>query len=260
MIVIGHRGAPYEALENSWTAFEKAIEGGAQRIELDVHLTRDHQLVVMHDETLKRTAGHHDALQDLDRHDLEQMQLLNGEAIPFLDQVIDRLLERVELNIEIKGNDDSTAREVAKLLHAHPLRDKIIVSSFYQPPLEFLAWKYPSIQLACLWGDGELHWPFFGSFAPPVFMQACQAKIFHPWIGFLSDSIVDAAKNRGWKVFPYAGYLNGDERQGRELIWSRLYSWGVDGLCTNYPRELANWLKELNIYDNQTLGYNQLAT
>ncbi len=57
MLVIAHRGANKEALENSWTAFAKAIDAGATRIELDVQLSRDGHAVIMHDDHMLRTTG-----------------------------------------------------------------------------------------------------------------------------------------------------------------------------------------------------------
>ena len=57
MLVIAHRGANKEAPENSWSAFEKAIEGGSDRIELDAQMTRDGIPVVIHDSSLQRVFG-----------------------------------------------------------------------------------------------------------------------------------------------------------------------------------------------------------
>jgi glycerophosphoryl diester phosphodiesterase len=243
MLVIGHRGSPLEALENSWAAFERAIEVGCERIELDVQRTKDGHLAVVHDESLLRTAGVDLEIADLDRSEIAKIKLNNGEPIPFIDEVVERLLPRVELNIEIKGDSAEDAELVAQLVKASGRTEKVIVSSFRRTPLEYLASEHPDLTLACLWGP-EATWPYFAHYNPLVFMNLCRAKILHPWVGYVNEEVMDQAKNRGWKVYPYAGYLGPDERVGREELWAHLQACGVDGLCTNYPLEMRAWLKE----------------
>jgi glycerophosphoryl diester phosphodiesterase len=241
MMVIGHRGSPHEALENSWSAFEKAIESGAQRIELDVQLTRDGELAVVHDENLLRTSGVDAEILKLNSDEIRKIPLNNGEAIPFIEEVIERILPRIELNIEIKGNTTYEAEKVAELVLNSKRQDRVIISSFRRAPLEFLAEQYPELSLACLWGP-DLEWPYFAHYNPLVFMSACRSKILHPWVGYVNEEVMDQARLRGWKVFAYAGYLGPDERQGREELWSYLDACGIDGLCTNFPREMKAWL------------------
>ena len=114
MQVIAHRGANREALENSWSAFELAVDGGALRIELDVQLTADGHAAVMHDDDFSRTAERPGRLSALTRAQVAKIKLRNGEAIPFLDEVVAKLLPRIELNIEIKGRSTELARVVAE--------------------------------------------------------------------------------------------------------------------------------------------------
>ncbi len=243
MLVIAHRGANREALENSWSAFAKAIECGSARIELDTQLSKDGQMVIMHDADLMRTCGHPARVSDLTRAELEKIKLLNGEAIPFLDEVITKLLPEIELNIELKGNTPQDAAEVARLLQNNPLHSKAIVSSFYSTPLEYLAQSHPELSLACLWGDVFV-WPNFSHYSPLIFMQRVGASIIHPWTDYVTAEFMDQARNRGWKVFPYASFRGEDD--DREGMWAHLQTLGVDGLCTNYPRELKAWLNKVN--------------
>ncbi len=239
MKVIAHRGACMEALENSWTAFELAVVCGAERIELDVQLTADDSLVVMHDESLRRTAGHDGQLSKLTRSELTQHRLLNDEPIPFLDEVVERLAPRIELNIEIKGASTVAADEVGKIVRRFQACDQVVVSSFAREPLEYLAVNYPEIPRACLWGN-VLYWPNIAHFSPPVFMSVAQSRIFHPWVKYLTPEVANWAKSKGWTIFAYAG--RADEAEDKEGLWSYLQAMGVDGLCTNYPREMRAWL------------------
>ena len=91
MKIVAHRGVCTEALENSWDAFHKAVEVGADRIELDVHLSADGHLVIVHDEDLERIAGMKVFVADLTRKELlDTVKLSNGEKLPFLDEVFAR--------------------------------------------------------------------------------------------------------------------------------------------------------------------------
>lgn len=242
MIIIAHRGANREAQENSWSAFEKAIEGGATRIELDVQLTADGHAAVIHDDDIAAMTGKALTVSALTRNDLRAIHLLNGEPIPFLDEVIERLLARIELNIEIKGANEVLAQVVGKVVNAHQLRDKVIVSSFHAPPLVWLRRHAPDIKRACLWGSDTFSWPYFAPWAPPVFLDMAGTSILHPEAKLVDEHLMDQANARGWTVYawvPMAG-----EEKDRDGLWSMLKTLGLHGLCTNYPRQLKSWLLE----------------
>lgn len=251
MLVIAHRGANKEALENSWSAFELAIEAGASRIELDVQLSKDGAAVVCHDDSLLRTTGQRLNISELTRKDLKSIKLNNGEALPMLDEVVERLLPRVELNIEIKGTGEALAAAVAKTIAAHRLRERIIISSFAAPPLRWLARHAPEVRRACLWSSDTFHWPFFANLAPQVFLEWARTNILHPHVDLVDDNLMDQAGARGWLVYAWAPMVYEDD--DREGLWTQLKTYGLHGLCTNYPRQLNSWLKDASI-DEQSYG------
>ncbi len=239
MKVIAHRGANREALENSRAAYERAIDGGASRIELDVQLSRDGHAVIMHDDRLGHTVDAMGLISSLDRNDLAKISLKNGEPLPFLDEIVDEFADRIELNIEIKGRNPKLADSVARVCKNHGRLDAFVISSFESEPLIHLKENHQKIQRACLWGTDNLLGQNFSRFAPPVFMMMASAWIFHPVAEWINEELMDQAKARGWKVYgwvPMAG-----EKTGRESLWNYLAAIGVDGLCTNYPREMAHW-------------------
>jgi len=245
MIVIAHRGANKEALENSYDAFERAVQAGAHRIELDVHLTRDGHPVVIHDHSLKHMLGIARKVGDLTRQEISQLKLPNGEGLPFLDEVIERFLNRIELNIEIKGHSSELAEKVGAMLHDHRQREKIIVSCFHREPLEYLADEYPELKRACLWGEDNLGWPRFAHYAPGVFLDICRTNILHPKLNLIDSNLMDQAHARGWIIYGWSPMIGEDG--DREGIWTTLKTLGVHGFCTNYPRQLVHWLKEASL-------------
>ena len=115
-MVIAHRGASSYAPENTLAAFDLALAMGARHLELDVHLSSDGHVVVIHDDTVDRTTngsgtvtGHTlAALQELDAGSWFGAAFA-GARIPTLDEVLARYQGRVHVHTEIKGHDGSLA-------------------------------------------------------------------------------------------------------------------------------------------------------
>ena len=132
-LVLGHRGASAHAVENTMAAFERARADGADGVELDVRLARDGQLVVFHDQDLRRLAGRAERIADLDSGQLAQVELRGGQRIPRLDEVLEAL-DPLLVNVEIKPPGWRAAREVVGAVHRCVERaaaaDRVLVSSF----------------------------------------------------------------------------------------------------------------------------------
>ena len=143
--VIAHRGASGLMPENTLAAFARAIELGADMVELDVALSRDDELVVIHDATLERTTSGSGRVRDKTLQELQQLEAGRSagfgpdhatQRIPTLAAVLDLAQERTLLNIEIKEEavTDRCAGGVADLVIGlvldHRLADRTILSSF----------------------------------------------------------------------------------------------------------------------------------
>ena len=103
MILTGHRGAAALEPENTLLSMQKAIDLGVDQIELDVHLTRDQHLVVIHDTTVDRTTDGQGAVADFTLEEIKRLDAGKGERIPTLQEVIDLVRGKVVLQIELKG-------------------------------------------------------------------------------------------------------------------------------------------------------------
>lgn len=249
MLVIAHRGANREAIENSWSAFDLAIQGGATRIELDVQLSKDGHAVVFHDDEMGGIIGRPALISEMTRADIEVLRLPNLEPIPFLDEVIYRLLPKVELNIEIKGPREPLAERVADLLNGNPQSEKVIISSFHAEPLVWIRNHAPQLQRACLLGSDTFTWPFFSVMAPQVFAALVATQIVHPHVDWVTENFMDQAVARGWKVYPWVSMAG--EEVDREGLWTSLKTLGIHGLCTNYPRQFKTWLEEASLDERE---------
>lgn len=144
-IVVAHRGASSQAPENTMEAFRLGIEAGADAIELDVHLTADGQLAVIHDETLARTTDRTGAVAELTMDEIREADAGatfartgdsghpfagRGMRVPTLPEVLDWLPDDIGLVVEIKAR--AAADAVVDALRGHPVResDRLSVISF----------------------------------------------------------------------------------------------------------------------------------
>ncbi len=156
-LIIAHRGSSAHAPENTLAAFTLAADQGADAIELDVTLTRDGQVVVIHDDTLDRTTNGTGRVDRLLYAEVAQYDAgvkfngkFTGECVPLLSQVFDAVGQRVLINVEIKSTTvRSTGLEskVIDLIRRHGLIERTIVSSFN--PLTLITIKRAEPRLAC---------------------------------------------------------------------------------------------------------------
>lgn len=243
MLVIAHRGANKEACENSFQAFRKAVECGANRIELDVRLIADSSVVVFHDASLKRVTGIKKSLKALTLKDLRKICLPNREYIPLLDEVLDVFLPETEINIEVKGKNLKLIKHVINVIKNHSRYEhKIILSSFEIQPLVYALKHYQYVKRACLVGKHYYKILNFSFTNFKLMMAKVQTNIIHPLFTLVDKRFMSKAKSKQWIVYSYAT-MKGEDKN-KEKLWSKLYELGVDGHCTNYPRELVLWLKD----------------
>jgi glycerophosphoryl diester phosphodiesterase len=153
-IVAAHRGASRVAPENTLAAFERARDLGAAAIELDVQVTRDDVVVVMHDLDLDRTTDGQGAVRERTWPELAALDAgawfhpsFGGARIPRLEEVLDWAKGRTFLNIELKPADDDGRLEegVVALVRSHAMTDEALVMSFDHVAVERVARAAPEI-------------------------------------------------------------------------------------------------------------------
>ncbi len=140
MLVYGHRGARAEAPENTLPSFAKALEAGVTRVELDLHLSADNQLMVIHDPTLQRTTGIKGKVASLSADKLTRIDARHGLhdwpvpcPIPTLEQVFQQFPQFVHYQLEVKSGSRSQARPVidaiVELVDRYQLQDKVVITA-----------------------------------------------------------------------------------------------------------------------------------
>ncbi len=158
--VIAHRGFSAAAPENTLAAVDAAIDVGADMVEIDVTLSADSHVVVIHDEALDRTTDGSGEVARLTLSELKELDAgswfdprFAGERIPSLDEVLVRVRDRILLNIEIKGEavGRGIAGKVVAAIREHGMTDRVIVSSFSPEALREMRALAPEIRTAVLY-------------------------------------------------------------------------------------------------------------
>jgi glycerophosphoryl diester phosphodiesterase len=200
---IAHRGASGRAPENTHAAFAAALALGAQAIELDVQLSADGELMVIHDETLDRTTNGHGPVGDRTAAELLRLDAgswfgaeFRGERIPRLADVLAQLRDRVTLNVEIKSARDLGVIEpkLAALVTAERATGWVVFSSFHAQGVRNMRAAAPWARLGVLCDQDPL---------PAGLALAIEigAELLSPGRRWVDGRVVAAAHARGLAVW-----------------------------------------------------------
>jgi glycerophosphoryl diester phosphodiesterase len=220
LLRIGHRGAAGHAPENTLAAIEKGIALGSDFVEVDVQLTADRQLVVIHDKRVDRTTNGHGRVSDLSLKELRALDAGQGTRVPRLAEVLDAVNGRCGLMLEII-TPGIAADVVAAVRHAN-LRTPIVYACFLHSELLAVRAAAPEAQTLTLL-EGV---PVAGA------QFALDARATHVGLGFDSatEPFVRELQSHRLAVIVYT--LN----DPRDIEGAR--GWGVDGIISDYPDRL----------------------
>jgi len=231
MLLIGHRGASGYEPENTLSAFQKAIVMKCDGIELDVHMSKDHELVVIHDETLERTTSGDGFVSEKELHELQSLdaggwygQMHVGSSIPTLESVFQLIPKGLLINVEIKGKSDEAwtiEKRLLELVYKYELLENMLVSSFNHVVVKNIRMMDSEIRIGVLIKEHD------DNLIAYIEDYELNAYSVHPSLDIVNDKMVKELKNKGYKVFPYT--VNEQEQA------SSFMDMGVDGIFTDYP-------------------------
>lgn len=224
--VIGHRGASGEYPENTLLAFDRALEQGADALELDVRLTADGAPAVIHDATVDRTTDGRGPVAGYTARGLARLDAGAGQRIPELGEVLDRY-PGVPIIIELK--DRAAGAVVAALVRRHDAASRVLVGSFDHVALRpftrgFVARAASRRETAVFWAASRLRLALGGGYA------AFTVPERHGAIQVVDGAFVRAARRRDMPVHVWT--VNDPAQAGR------LRELGVAGIITNVPARM----------------------
>ena len=146
--IVGHRGAPKMAPENTLISFKLAMDIGVDWIEFDLHRSKDGILVVIHDETVDRTTNGRGKVSEMTFEQLQKLDAGNGQSIPSLKQVIDLARENVKMDMEIK--EEGIEKDVVEAIEKNGIAGQCMVSSFIYDSIKKVKELNPDIMTAAI--------------------------------------------------------------------------------------------------------------
>ena len=222
MLNIGHRGAKGYEPENTLLSFQKAIDIGVDGIELDVHLSSDGAIMVIHDETLDRTTNGKGFVNELSLQELKTFQIEKENTIPTLIEVFDLVNKRCFINIELKGK--GTYKPVINLIE-HYIEEKnwnyghFIISSFNWSALQEVRKWNAKIPIGVL-----THTDLDLAIA---FAKFIKAETIHSYFHLLTKENTKKMQNEGFKVFAWTVNETEDIQ--------KIKSFHVNGIISDFP-------------------------
>ncbi|MBN1887740.1 MAG: hypothetical protein JW850_07105 [Thermoflexales bacterium] len=238
---MAHRGARRVAPPNTLAAFVRALELGADGVELDVHLSADGVPVVIHDFSLEATTDGHGPVSSKTLAELKELDAgsafdpaFAGERIPTLEEVFEAIGQLALINIELKALGPlggGLERAVAGLVQKHGLEKRVLCSSFNPFALRRIKRLLPHVPAGLLYAPDV---PFYQRRA--WLAPLCPHEARHPHYTMLTPSSLQALRRRGYRVNVWTVNDPADMR--------RMIEMGVDAIITDRPDTLAHILRD----------------
>lgn len=232
-LLFAHRGASAHAPENTLAAFELALDQRADAIELDVKLSADGHVVVIHDATVDRTTGSQGRVRDLSLAQLKALDAggffsdqYKGEKIPTLAEVFEAVGKRTFINVELTNYTtprDELVSAVCALVERFGLQERVMFSSFFAFNLTKARSLLPNVPRGLLAFDGWL-----GAWARSFGFAFGKYQALHPNIQDVTPQQVQRVHRLKRRIHVWTVNAADDMR--------RLFRWDVDAIFTDDPQ------------------------
>ncbi len=222
MLKIGHRGAKGYKPENTLVSFQKALDLQVDGIELDVHLSADGEIIVIHDETIDRTTDGKGFVNELSLQELKAFLIDEKHEIPTLEEVFDLVNKKCFINIELKSHDvtDKVVALIEKYVNKKGWNyDHFLVSSFDWNALQEVSLLNDKIGIGVL-TETDLDLAL-------AFAKTIQAKSIHPYFHLITQESTALIQAKGFQVFPWT--INELEDI------QKIKTYNVNGIITDFP-------------------------
>ncbi len=159
--IFAHRGASGVEVENSFAAFDRALQLGADGLETDCWVTKDQQIILFHDRSISTPLGRKISIPRANWRELEVLRLSNGESIPTLEQFFCRYgsmqtLQREPVQFSIDLQDSKVGYELGKLVDAFKLWDRVKICGTSYIKLKQMRDAFPKAQLVISQQEDQL--------------------------------------------------------------------------------------------------------
>lgn len=237
-INFAHRGASAYCPENTMASFRKALELGATGIETDVQRAKDGRLVLIHDESLKRTTGDDRLVKDVTYEELAALDAgswfdpsFQDERIPALEELLELVKDKGTIvNLELKNGVilyPGIEEQLIEAVKAYGLSEQVVISSFNHYSLAICKQLAPEIRTGILYMEGL--------YRPWDYAASLRADALHAYKYAVLPEWVQEAAAQGIAYHPFT--------VNEEIEMERLLQFGVSGIITDYPDRLDALMK-----------------
>jgi glycerophosphoryl diester phosphodiesterase len=245
--IIAHRGASQSAPENTVAAFAKAVEQAADAIELDAMLTRDQEVVVIHDSSVDRTTNGTGRVADLSLADIQQLDAgsffdsaFSAERIPTLADILQTFAGTIPINIELKNYSspwDDLPKVAARQIQICDCVDQIMFSSFNPIALLRARKQLPEVPIGLLAAKGTLN-----TLIMRLLQRVIPHEAIHPHYRDVNQKIITRAHANNRRVNTYT--VNNKDTM------LQLFDWNIDSIFTDDPvlalKTRADWRESVS--------------
>jgi glycerophosphoryl diester phosphodiesterase len=227
MHIMGHRGAPIEEPENTLRSIRRALEVGVDAVEVDVHLSKDGRLVVIHDDRVDRTTNGAGRVKDLTFAELRRLDAGKGERLPSLEEVMDLVIGHAHLVVEVKAPE--AGPELVRLFQERDIFQHAHVISFWHPLVKSLKEHEPRLRTGVL---------MVGCPADPAGLaRAALAEALVLHYAYATPELVTEAHAHNLLVYVW----NIDDVETLKPYLAM----NLDGIGTNRPDMVVEYVKKL---------------
>ena len=258
-LIIAHQGGDGVWPGDTMYAFENAVEIGADVLEMDAHITKDSQIVLMHDEKVDRTTDGTGPIEDLTLPELKQLDAAyqwsndggmtfpyrgQGIEVPTLDELFQKF-PQMRYVIEIKLTQNPIDKPLCDLIRKYSMQDKVVIASFHDEAMQNFRKTCPEVATSASRGEvtkfvllskvflSGLVAPQYQSIQPPYDPKESRN------IPIMTKRFIREAHAKNIAVEPWTV----DNPQ----LMKQYIEWGVDGIMTDRPDIMIDVLKELGI-------------
>lgn len=256
-LVIAHQGGDRLWPGNTLYAFERAVDIGADVLEMDAHITKDSYIVLMHDEEVDRTTDGTGLVEDLTLAELRELDAAHtwttdeGKTFPYrgqdiqvptLEEVFQRFPQMRYL-IEIKLTENPIETPLCDLIRAHKMQEKVMIASFHDEAMQRFRETCPEVATSASRGEvtrfvllgkaflSGLTAPQYESIQPPYDPRQSMN------IPIMTERFIREAHAKNIRVEPWTV----DDPE----LMKKYIEWGVDGIITDRPDLMIEVLEEM---------------
>lgn len=220
--IVGHRGASGYAPENTLRSFQYAIDIGCDRTELDVRLSKDNEIIVIHDEEVSRITDGKGMVMDMSLAELKKLNCPDNQKLLTLQEVVDFCKNKISLQIELKAED--TPQAVNQLILKNDIENGVVISSFDIGLLREIKKLNPKLKVGLL----------FREYSDDVwkFVEEIPLEFIGPKYNIVTAEMINKAHELGKIVYAY--------HVKEKDIGEKLIALGVDEIGSEFPKLFIN--------------------